>query len=229
MACKWVHAFDLSEADMKVARQRCDLLGLRNTEFFCQSADWPKRYLEDPSTLRKSADIIICYALLEHLLPMERIIFLVAAWKHLPIDGYLVVGEAPNRLYWFDWHSSQMPFIDQLPPEFAYLWNATSQRNNIPKDIRASTLAELESGNFERLYRFGRGVSFHEFYTCIGPDAFEVAHTYDIDCSRLAGWNPDYVETLRKQLAEVRPPVDPTFAQPRLDLILRKVGPGILA
>lgn len=227
-ATRHVHAFDLAESHIEVAKRRCAILGIKNVTLFTETVDWPDRYFEDSGVVDHDADILICYALLEHLLPMERLKFLIAAWRRLPVGGYLYVGEASNRLWWFDWHSSQLPFADQLPSEIAFLWNDFSDRSNIPANMKTSTLAGIEACDPQRLYRFGRGVSFHEFYVAIGPEAFEVAHAYDMDCSRLPGWNPDYVETLKHQLASVKPPVHPTFAQPRLDLLLRKVGPGRL-
>jgi 2-polyprenyl-3-methyl-5-hydroxy-6-metoxy-1,4-benzoquinol methylase len=110
LAAKHVHAFDLDAKCVAVARQRMELLNINNVTLFHRTVDWTKTYANDSSVLSGPVDVILCYALLEHLLPLERMDLLVGAWKHLPVGGYLVIIEAPNRLYPFDWHSSQLPY-----------------------------------------------------------------------------------------------------------------------
>jgi len=224
MACRSVRSFDIGAEGIPIARKRCELLGLKNATFFARDTNWIEEYFLDPGTLGEDVDMIFCYALFEHLLPFERLKFLIGAWCHLAIGGHLVILETPNRLYYFDWHSSQIPFADQLPPELVYLWNGFSDRRSIPKDIRANSVEEAEKASVDRLYRFGRGASFHEFYTALGPEAFEVTQTYQLDRRALMGWNADYIAVLERQLAEVVPPPPPCFAQPCLDIVLRKVG-----
>jgi len=226
MASKFVHAFDLDASTVRVAKTRCELLAVENIRLFSEDGSWTKRFADDPVSISgKPVDVIVCYALLEHLLPLERIDLLVGAWKLLANDGYLVVIETPNRLYPFDWHSSQLPFMDQLPDEIAYLWNGFSPRTSVPKDTRAMTRNEARLGNRERLFRFGRGASFHEFHTALGPAAYEIANiSVPADRVKFAGWNRADIENLARQLGELDPPVSPMFAQPCLDLVVRKTG-----
>jgi 2-polyprenyl-3-methyl-5-hydroxy-6-metoxy-1,4-benzoquinol methylase len=229
LAAKHVHAFDLDAKCVAVAKQRMELLNINNVTLFHRTVDWTKAYANDSTVLSGPVDVILCYALLEHLLPLERMDLLVGAWKHLAVGGYLVIIECPNRLYPFDWHSSQLPFMDQLPEELSYLWNGFSSRSSIPKDITANSRAAAALCNRDRLYRFGRGASFHEFHVALGPDAYRVVNTQNPpQRSTFAGWNDTYIAMLATQLAALNPPVSSRFAQPCLDLVLQKTGAGRL-
>ncbi len=223
-ASRHVHAFDIAADQVEVAKLRCSLLGCSNVTLFSQPTSWIETYAEDPLNIAPPVDVIVCYALFEHLLPIERLKLLQGAWKHLAIGGYLIVIETPNRLYWFDWHSGQMPFSDQLPPELLYLWYDMSPRNNIPKDIRAKTLEEAAKGNIDRLYRFGRGASFHEFYLALGPENFLVTQQDFVDRKEFPGHDDLSIAALERQLAKVSPPPHPAFARPCLDVVLEKTG-----
>lgn len=219
-----VYAFDIASDQVSVAARRCELLGISNISTFSRSVSWIDEYLADPSSIAPRVDTIVCYALFEHLMPVERIKFLVAAWQHLSIGGRLVIIETPNRLYYFDWHSSQIPFQDQLPPEIAFLWNAFSNRQSIPADVRAMSLDQMREGNVERLYRFGRGASFHEFYAALGPSNHRVVNQSLLDRQDFMHWNKNYIDVLAQQLQTVEPPPHDAFAQPCLDLIIEKTG-----
>lgn len=219
-----VHAFDLAADQTEVAARRCALLDVRNVTISAQPVSWIDTYMRTPEMISPAVDTIVCYALFEHLTPAERIKFLIGAWKHLAPGGRLVIIETPNRLYFYDWHSSQIPFHDQLPPEIAYLWNSFSGRNSIPADIRAISLDEMGKGNVERLYRFERGASFHEFYAALGPQNFRIINKSILDRREFKNWNASYIATLAEQLALVSPVPDIAFAQPCLDLIIEKTG-----
>lgn len=222
MVSRHVYGFDLHAPYVDVASARCKLMGIDNISMFAQSIDWPDRFATTP--ICDPVEVIVCYALLEHLLPQERIDVLVGAWKHLPVGGHLVVIETPNRLYPFDWHSWQIPFMDQLPDEIAYLWSAFSARGNLFPDICATT--RQFKGNRDRLYRGGRGVSFHEFHTVLGVDAYKVIASFDR--MEMAGTKAEYIDMLKRQLSEVSPPVHSGFAYPSLDLVIEKIGPARL-
>lgn len=221
-----VHAFDLAADQVAITEKRCRLLGITNVTAFSRPASWIDSYLADTRSVAGPVDTIVCYALFEHLLPLERIKLLIGAWKHLEVGGRLIVIETPNRLYYFDWHSSQIPFHDQLPPEIAFLWNGFSPRASLPRDLAATSIAAAEAGNVERLYRFGRGASFHEFYTALGPESFRIANASILNRREFPHWNQEYIDVLCRQLAAVSPIPHVAFAQPCLDLIIEKTGPS---
>src|SRR5262249_25156978 len=140
---KHVHAFDIDAAGLNVARKRCTALGIDNVSIFQRDTSWIGAYTTDPHSICGDVDVIYAYALLEHLMPLERITFLQAAWRHLPVGGHLIVVECPNRLHWFDWHSSQMPFADSLPAELAFLYNGISKRSNIWRSVKAQYVIQV--------------------------------------------------------------------------------------
>jgi hypothetical protein len=108
-------------------------------------------------------DIVILYAVLEHLAPAERIGLLHSIWNHLSDSGLLYIGESPNRIYSFDAHSTELPFVDALPDELylRYVEMFTS-RADWPEFVGRFGDRALGS------YRAGRGVSFHEFDIVLG-------------------------------------------------------------
>ena len=228
LVSKHIHAFDLAADAIALAKLRCEIMGVQNVSLSTQETSWIDVYANNPSEIAPPVDVVFCYALFEHLLPLERIKLLRGAWSHLPVGGYLVIVETPNRLYWYDWHTWQMPFADQLPEEIAYLWHAFSSRGGVATDVIARSLAEAENGNFGRLYRMGRGASFHEFVVALGTDAFEVVNVTLPNRSSLQGYDDVAIKELERQLALVQPAVHPHFARPCLDLILRKTGPARL-
>ena len=66
------------------------------------------------------ADMVLLFAVLEHLTQEERIRYLSFIWHEiLRPGGYLIVVDTPNRLSYFDEHTSVMPFFHLLPPYLA--------------------------------------------------------------------------------------------------------------
>ena len=231
LRAKRVLAFDLDEQSLDIARKRCNLFNLKNVDIFCRDTTWIDQYHQDFHSIcgNTEVDIIYAYALLEHLLPLERIKFLQAAWQHLSPGGHLIIFECPNRLFWYDWHSTQMPFADMLPAEIAFLHNGLmSKRSNIGPAIKASTLADVEKCSRDQLYRFGRGVSYHEFVLALGLDNISiVAGPYSKQTAiGRQGFYGDHgykwEACLIDILESLEPPIPRDFAAPSLDLILKK-------
>lgn len=224
MVSKHVYPMDLDAVTVDITRKRCALLDLGNVSPFVEGTTWIDRYAADPrSVCDADIDVVVSYALMEHLLPVERLNFLIGAWKHLPIGGHLVLIEAPNRLAPFDWHSAQMHFTE-LPDELFYLWNAFSPRPTMPEDIVAHTLDDLPKMNRDRSYRFGRGASYHEFDIAIGRESYEVVSS--LNRRSMSGTSKPHIDVLSEQLAEIG--VHPGFAYPSLDLVIKKTGPSRL-
>ncbi|WP_208350164.1 class I SAM-dependent methyltransferase [Pseudaestuariivita rosea] len=224
LASKHVFALDLPHTDTRILNTRCALMGIDNVTCFLKPSGWTDIYARDPEAICPKVDVVFAYALLEHLLPRERLEFLVGAWKQLPIGGHLVIVETHNRLYPFDWHSLYMPFADQIPEDLAFYWASFSPRNGVPNSIIANTLADLDRCSRERLYRYGRGASFHEFYIALGADAFKVVDAPAPDRSGFQGYDQNTIHSLREQLSLIDPVPHHYFAQPCLDLVIEKIG-----
>lgn len=94
--------------------------------------------------------------MLEHLTLGERRSVLEAVHELLAGGGLLIVAETPNRLIPHDGHSTSLNFFQMLPTELALAYIGRSPR---PEAQAIASAAHPE----EALYRFGQGVSFHEF------------------------------------------------------------------
>jgi S-adenosylmethionine-dependent methyltransferase len=110
-----------------------------------------------------SFDFVIFFASLEHMTYSERMSSLRAAWQLLADDGILCIVEAPNRLWFFDDHTADLPFFHWLPDEIALEYLKRTPKYQASAFDTASDGAKLE------LSRRGRGVSYHDIELALGP------------------------------------------------------------
>lgn len=148
---------DIDEAALAVARERTRVYGVH--------ADLRKLNAQDISSTFRSAkfDFIIFFASLEHMTIPERLSSLQDAWGILPENGFLVIARTPNRLWYFDNHTSFLPFFHWLPDDLAFEYSRFSPRENFRE-----LYAGHDSLPHEHFLRRGRGMSFHEFDVAIG-------------------------------------------------------------
>ncbi len=99
-------------------------------------------------------DVVIAYASLEHMTPVERKEVLGLSREVLQDGGALIVSETPNRLIPHDGHSTFLHFFQSLPTEIALEY--------VKRSPREWAVKYTEAGE-EALYRFGQGLSYHEF------------------------------------------------------------------
>jgi S-adenosylmethionine-dependent methyltransferase len=153
-----VIGIDIDQDALAVARDRCKAYGVEaafhalNGERMCQFSG------EGPF------DFIIFFACLEHMTVGERLVALREAWALLPSGGMLVVVETPNRLWYYDGHTSMLPFFHWLPDDLAFQYSALSPRENFRELYR-----NYDAASREHFLRRGRGMSFHEFDLAIKP------------------------------------------------------------
>jgi 2-polyprenyl-3-methyl-5-hydroxy-6-metoxy-1,4-benzoquinol methylase len=153
-----VTAVDLDEGSLEVARRRCELYRV-GVDFRLANAI---QVLEKSEVGRYQ--LIIFFACLEHMTHLERIACLRLAWGILPQNGAMAIVETPNRLWYFDSHTSQLPFYHWLPDDLAFEYSRFSGRKGFNDLYRDNTPKD-----FEHFLRRGRGASFHEFEVAIGP------------------------------------------------------------
>jgi 2-polyprenyl-3-methyl-5-hydroxy-6-metoxy-1,4-benzoquinol methylase len=153
-----VTGIDIDEGALAVARDRCKVYGLK-VELKAINANTLSGFFG-----ANAFDCIIFFACLEHMTIVERLTSLKDAWKLLPTDGLLVIVETPNRLWYYDSHTSMLPFFHWLPNELAFAYSKFSSRDNFHELYKNYNLTSKES-----FLRRGRGVSFHEFDIAIGP------------------------------------------------------------
>jgi ubiquinone/menaquinone biosynthesis C-methylase UbiE len=153
-----VVGIDIDQGALAVAKDRCKAYDMK-AEFHVMNAKGMADAFRE-----KSFDFIIFFASLEHMTIAERLAALRDAWQMLPIGGMLVIVETPNRLWYYDGHTSMLPFFHWLPNELAFQYSAFSPRENFRELYR-----EYDAPSKEHFLRQGRGASFHEFDLAIRP------------------------------------------------------------
>ena len=165
--CRELFAYDIDEGSTKAAKTRCRILGVDNADI--QYAD-PTRILDSVQKEHapESLDVIIMFAVLEHQTDLERIESLELYWSRLKKGGHLVIAETPNRLTYFDWHTSKMSFFHILPKEIQFRYLSRVPR----KDFSANVITQFERNGYEAamssLSRWGQSVSFHDIEIVVG-------------------------------------------------------------
>jgi S-adenosylmethionine-dependent methyltransferase len=213
-----VVGLDVDEAALAVAHQRCAAYGVQ-AEFLCGNATQAPQLFA-----RRSFDLILFFASLEHMTHRERLAALAGAWSMLAPGQCLGVVETPNRLWYLDNHTSLLPFFYWLPDDLALKYLRHSPRDALRKAYQDAT----EDRMLEFL-RAGRGVSYHEFEMALEMTAAElpVASSLATQRRRLEVFRrlrfPRPLETrYHLLLREIHPQVHPGFLYPSLDLVLRK-------
>jgi len=143
---------DLDPDAIGFARRAAQLTGRPNLEFHTGNAADAVR---DPSRfgITGRIDVVVLYAVVEHLTPAERKQVLGLCREVLQDGGLVVFCETPNRLIPHDGHSTYLHFFQTLPPEIAIEYIKRSPRAHA---VQAVT-------DEESLYRWGQGASYHEF------------------------------------------------------------------
>ncbi|ABF91524.1 hypothetical protein MXAN_2245 [Myxococcus xanthus DK 1622] len=157
-----VTGYDIHAPSVRAAQSRMKALGLRNVDTRVVE---PAKLLEQ---LRQEnpqgADIFVLYAVLEHQTPAERLETLRTGWDLLRPGGLLVVVDTPNRLVYFDAHTSLMPFFHFLPPELGWPYASRSPRENFRDSMAQASAKDAPM----LLTRWGIGVSHHELELALG-------------------------------------------------------------
>ena len=145
-----VTGIDIHKESLEIGKLRADLYGL-NIKFLEMSS-------VNTDELKQDFDAVILYATLEHLTVEERLVTLRNCKNILKKGGYLITIEAPNRLWYFDSHTSELPFFQWLPDNLAYRYSKYSPKQSFRKNY-----LDTEYDNLTAFLRRGRGVSYHEF------------------------------------------------------------------
>ena len=204
---------DFDEGSLEVARQRCALHGIK-AELHVANAT------EVAGLFRNTRfDLVIFYAVLEHMLLEERLRAIADTWAMLRPGDLWCVVETPNRLWHTDRHTARLPFFHWLPDELAFRYARFSQRANFRECYNEATDEAVQ-----HFRRRGRGVSFHELHVALGAsDAYEVVSYKNDFLARLGCLSRDaQSDSYVALLSELEPDVHPAFLQEHLDIILRK-------
>lgn len=164
-------------------------------------------------------DVFLLYAVLEHMTVAERLEVLDLARQAVRPEGVIVICETPNRLIPWDWHSSQAPFMAQLPDELALRYYDRAPRQEFVDTIDAALAQSWEEGQ-EALTRFGRGMSYHELELVFGDLSRHVlASNWEPELFSHREVHPEEL-ALARMMDQVRPDLAPAFSRYWLDVVL---------
>jgi len=208
-----VTGIDLDKDALIVAEDRKKLYGLDNIRIeYMNATEVHKNYPKG------SFDFIIFFATLEHMIHEERMIAIKETWDLLNSGGLWVVLETPNRLWYFDGHTSNLPFFQWLPDDLALKYAKKSPR----KDLADSVGAPSDESMLHFL-RLGRGLSYHEFDLTIGD-----ARNLNVLSSKVQFEKYEWLKEtglnrkFKSFLKEAYPGLHDGFYDKSLDLIIRK-------
>jgi 2-polyprenyl-3-methyl-5-hydroxy-6-metoxy-1,4-benzoquinol methylase len=212
-----VVAIDIDEPSLAVAKRRCEVYELDVAFRHASAVDIGHLFRDI------LFQFIIFYATLEHMTHRERVLALRSAWDLLPKGGLLCIVETPNRLWYFDEHTSLLPFFNWLPDELAFEYSRYSSRPYF-SDLYDNYADEQQRLHFRRR---GRGVSFHELVLAIAP--VEQLNVHSSLAMHLAGRGiqpstPPQAARYQRLLQEICPSIHSGFFERDLNLILLKTG-----
>src|SRR5258708_3758153 len=99
-----VTAIDLRADSMQVAMDRCEVYGYAVNFVIANAAEVKKHFSPE------KFDLIIFFAVLEHMTHEERRSGMRDTWEMLGPGGHWVIVDTPNRLWYFDGHTALLPF-----------------------------------------------------------------------------------------------------------------------
>lgn len=210
-----VVGIDVDEGALRVAQDRCRIYGV-TADIRVMNATQLDREFQ-----RGDFDLVIFFACLEHMTVSERLVALRQAWDLLPVGGMLGVIETPNRLWFYDHHTSFLPFFQWLPNELAFQYSKFSTRENFREMYR-----QLTADSFEHFLRRGRGASFHEFDLAIQPvGSLNIVSSLSAFLEKNGLRKPIAAEVAFMNFLQQQSPTVPTpFFERDLDLVIQKTA-----
>lgn len=220
---KHIYSCDPKENTLATAKARMEALGHKNVKITPHAA--PEFFTYCRENYCDRADAVLFFAVLEHQTLDERIDSLREAWSMLNEGGIIIIVETPNRLTYFDYHTTDLPFYDMLPMDVAlryYEWSPREDTKIAMRSVKDKPFAVQE----ELMLRRGRGISYHEFDLAFPKrDYTIVADGYEREMTDL--FPVTYEERLLQSYASAAGlPISPAFLRHTLCLILKKDGGG---
>lgn len=203
----------------RVAQIRARAMGLENLRFM--EALSPQIFDALPEVLPAPLDVVLLSAVLEHQTLPERVRTLARAWESLRPGGVLVVAESPNRLTYYDNHTSHLMFFDLLDDELACIVFRQSPREEFVRTMEECLKVSWQNAR-NMLFRQGRGVCFFDFDAAIPGRPYDVlADGYESEIVDLFG--VAYEERLLQScIAHARLDIPPVFQRQVIFGVFRK-------
>jgi S-adenosylmethionine-dependent methyltransferase len=208
---------DIRGDALQVAAARCRGYGVEARLLLANATEVRSRLAGE------AFDVIIFFASLEHMPLADRLEALRVTWSMLRSGAYLVVTDTPNRLWYYDHHTSLANFFHWLPDDLAILYASRT-----PREVFNRAFSAVTEDSRTELARWGRGVSFHDFALALDvvPAHLPVVSCMSSFFRQRHGEDREYGRTLDGRYAtvlrEAAPDIHPGFFEKSLDLILRK-------
>jgi S-adenosylmethionine-dependent methyltransferase len=215
-----VTAVDIEQGLLSDAQERCRAYGVSAT-FHLMNATEVAASLGD-----QQYDIILFFAVLEHMTYSERLTAIRQTYDMLSPGGLWCIIGTPNRLHFFDSHTALLPFFYWLPDELAIQYAPLSPRAEFGERFsQAGSPSEAQKLEFAR---WGRGMSYHEVELALGP----LEHLHIV--SSLGGFlkKRDFIYKMAVNystngrygafLRRLYPNVHEGFFDPFLDIVIQK-------
>jgi SAM-dependent methyltransferase len=214
-----VLGLDIDAAAVREGQRELAALGIDNVELEAVAVD---EILDSMRTLTPTVDVILFYAVLEHLTLDERFELLRSAKELARPGARIVCIETPNRLLSSDVHSSFLPYLTWLPDRLAVDY---AERFSTRPDLLEQVRSERADGReLDWWVRYGRSASFHEFELVFGDiDSFIIAGGYDSVMFGARDLHPAE-NRLARDLAQQRPDLGPAWSRAWLDVVIAPDG-----
>ncbi|MBN2524709.1 MAG: methyltransferase domain-containing protein [Bacteroidales bacterium] len=202
-----VTGIDIDERSIKVAKDVCEIFNVPSTIISgnaCEVYDAIKNH---------KFDLIVFIASLEHMLYSERIDCLKKYYGLLAHDAYFGILETPNRLWYFDDHTSALPFFHWLPDHVAFDYLKFHNDRAFKRSYSENTEDE-----FLKFLRRGRGFSYHELEIALQIPA-EKLNIISYLSPVLPGPSDKKFQIL---LMQTNPGISKGFFYPYIDLLIKK-------
>jgi 2-polyprenyl-3-methyl-5-hydroxy-6-metoxy-1,4-benzoquinol methylase len=216
-----IFGVDIDEGSLRVAEKRRRLYKIDLAEFVLANA------MELQPEKIATADAVIFFACLEHMTLEEKLSSVERMWKCLKPGAFLAVVGTPNRLWWYDGHTSRLPFYNWLPDDLAIRYAKYSPREPFNTDLDGP----IDDQQLLKLTRIGRAFGYHELELSIPDlaDAKVFCMNRWMRCGNpieFAKWVATGEASFERQLRRHGPRLDPAFFTPFLNLALRKPQPA---
>jgi S-adenosylmethionine-dependent methyltransferase len=203
---------------LKIARERCRLYDLDVAFHEMNAADVGMLNIEN-------FDMVLFFACIEHMTLQEKLRALGTVWARLKPGGHLAVVHTPNRLWWYDFHTSRLPFFNWLPDDLAMHYSRHSPRQPFNTEFRPP----ISDAMTDKFTRVGRAASYHEFELAVPG-----LRSLDISCMNawLRKRNPlQYLKwffcdkRFQNTISRLGPDLPEAFYAPGLSFSIRKPLP----
>ncbi|MGD9754541.1 MAG: class I SAM-dependent methyltransferase [Acidimicrobiia bacterium] len=208
-------AVELDADQTARAEQLAQQCGMKNIHHSARNAI---DVISDRAVSGNGVDVLMLYAVLEHLLPEERTPILELARRTVEQGGAVIVMETPNRLIPFDGHTTQLHHVQMLPDELAIEYTARSLRPEIRDPLLHAPTPQAKR---EVLYRSGRALSYHEFELAWSAAAADIPigiDGFDVELLNQEPLTRQEVD-LRRYVAGNDLPVSPAFCRSWIELV----------